>query len=75
MNITIQKIGNLPVPIYLEVFYKDDSKEIINKTAEVWKNGNASYTINHTSKKKIKKLVLGNKIIPDVNKKNNTYID
>ena len=75
LNITIQKIGNLPVPIYIEVFYHDDSKEIINKTAEVWKNGNASYTIDHTSKKKIKKLILGNKIIPDVNKKNNIYIN
>ena len=35
LNITIQKIGKLPVPIYIEVFYHDESKEIINETADV----------------------------------------
>jgi len=74
-EINIEKIGNLPVPIYIELFYDDDSKEIIKESAEVWKNGNNNFTITHKPKKKIKKLILGNKIIPDVNKKNNVYIN
>lgn len=74
-NINIEKLGNLPVPIYIELFYDDGSKEVIKESAEVWKNKNTIFTITHKTKKKIKKLILGNKIIPDVNKKNNIYVN
>ncbi|RLD69295.1 MAG: peptidase [Bacteroidetes bacterium] len=72
-NITIEKIGSLPEPIYIKIFYEDDSIAIIKESAEVWKNGNTRYKITHTAKKKIKKLILGNETIPDINKKNNLY--
>jgi len=71
-EISIVKKGNLPVPIYLTIRYADGSNEILKKTARVWKNSN-NFIFNHKTKKKITSIKLGNSIIPDINKKDNSY--
>ncbi len=44
-EITIDKIGKLPVPIDLKLTYKDGKEIEIHKTAEIWSSGNSNYKI------------------------------
>ncbi|MBN1330724.1 MAG: hypothetical protein JXA54_14730 [Candidatus Heimdallarchaeota archaeon] len=73
--IRIRKIGILPIPVHVKITYEDDSYEEIYKTAEVWKDGNDFLEMSFNMNKKIKKIVLNDKIeIPDVDRTNNIYI-
>jgi hypothetical protein len=71
--IAIEKLGLLPVPIKLKVFFDDNSEEVITKTAEVWKTNLDIVQIAVKSNRKIKSIELGDSYIPDVDKKNNMY--
>jgi len=71
--VTIEKPGNIPVPISLKIIYDDDSTIVVKQTARVWEKGNKSYQINITGDKKIKQLALDNRSIPDVIRRNNSF--
>ena len=74
--ITIKKIGVIPVPVHVKVTYEDDSYEELYETAEAWKNGNDFFKLRINNNKKIRKIVLSDKIeIPDVNRTDNIYTD
>ncbi len=72
-TISIEKIGNIPVPIDLTITFEDSSKRTIFRTSDVWKKGEKSIIIEVMSGKKITSIKLGNPHIPDVNEKNNTW--
>jgi hypothetical protein len=74
IKVQINRLGNIPVPVYLMVIYSDDSEQIIEKKASAWKNGNTSITIDIGESKTIKRLELGCKYIPDIDHRNNSYI-
>ena len=72
-TIVIEKLGSVPIPVSLKIIYADNTSEIIYRTAKEWANGNSTILIEHSVTKEIKKLELGNREIPDVNKRNNEY--
>jgi len=72
-NIVIEKKGNIPVSINLEITYDDDSHENIYKNLTIWKNGATEYLIKLKTNKGIKKIILGDKDFPDVDLSNNIY--
>lgn len=74
MKIQINRLGIIPIPVSLMIIYSDDSEQIIEKKADIWKNGHTSITIEIEKNKTIKRLELGNKYIPDINHKNNSFI-
>ncbi|MEJ2544523.1 MAG: M1 family metallopeptidase, partial [Calditrichaceae bacterium] len=74
MNVTIQRLGNVPVPVSIIVVYEDNSENVIEKKADVWKNGDDEITLKIDNYKNAIKLILGNKYIPDINFKNNTFL-
>jgi aminopeptidase N len=70
LEITITNIGGMPVPVELTLYDADNNTTVINRDASVWKTGN-TLAIKEVVKGKIKKVVLGNKYIPDLNPKDN----
>lgn len=71
--VTVEKKGNIPVPVHLEVEYTDGSKQTIHQTAAVWKDGSREIRINCQAGKTLKTVQLGLKTIPDVEQKDNRY--
>jgi hypothetical protein len=72
-ELDIEKAGNVPVPIDLEISYTDGTKENIYKNTSVWKNGNKETKIEIKTEKEISKVELLTKRSPDANGKNNYY--
>ncbi len=72
VTISISKLGNIPTRIELTIIYKNGESETIQKSASLWKNKN-KIELNYTTDRKIKKVKLGNKFIPDVKKNNNLF--
>jgi len=72
IKFVIENIGGLPLPIVVKMFYEDGSNEnVINKNASIWKNSKGSIEFNVPMKKKIIKVELGTKQIPDTDNLNN----
>ena len=70
-KVVIDNIGNAVVPIHLNISYADGSREVIHRDISCWKKGNASITLEFTSQKLLKQLVLGADYDVDINKENN----
>ena len=73
IEIDIQKIGKIPVPVKIVATYSDGTEDSLYQTAGVW-NGTHEYTFEIKTNKKLSKVVLGDDSIPDVNSKNNVYV-
>ena len=73
VNVKINRLGSVPIPVSLIVEYSDGTERLIEKKADVWKDGSTFILIELEKGKSVKRLVLGNKYIPDINFKNNTY--
>ena len=73
-EILVNKIGSVPVPIRLIIYYDDETKEELYFTAAVWKNGNESFAFKHTTAKNIIEVKLGAEWIPDSDPDNNRII-
>ncbi len=71
--IFIEKKGAIPVPVHLEISYTDGSTESIHKSAEIWRAGNLVVPINAAVGKKVSKVSLGDRNIPDTSSKNNNW--
>ncbi|MEZ5198616.1 MAG: M1 family metallopeptidase [Bacteroidales bacterium] len=72
-TIGINNLGNLPVPLVLEITYEDGSIQKIHKSPEIWKNTNTYDLVVNTEQKKIEKVILGEKYIIDIYPANNTW--
>lgn len=72
-NITIENIGQLPMPTTVQVKFKDGSTQIVKIPVEVWKR-NKTWTFRVNSTKEIETVTIDpeNKI-PDSDLKNNTW--
>jgi hypothetical protein len=70
----ITNIGSKPVPVDLTVYYHDGSTKLIHETIAAWKNGNRTYAVSFTVKKRVQKIVLGTGYDPDVNKADNVWV-
>lgn len=72
-TITINKVGNIPTRIFYKVTFEDDSFQEFSESARVWKNLNSA-AFNHSFDKKVKKVQLGDDLIPDVNQENDVFV-
>ncbi len=70
-KIVIKKNGQLPVPVLLKVTFDDNTVKELYEKMSVWNSGDEEFIILFDSKKKIKILELGGRLIPDVFKENN----
>lgn len=75
VEITIKKLGNIPIPVKITFYYEDDIQSELYKDASVWEDGNEEIIITEKTGRVIHKIILGDSHIPDVNSKNNTYIN
>ncbi|MBL7782069.1 MAG: M1 family metallopeptidase [Saprospiraceae bacterium] len=71
--VMVEKKGNIPVPVHLEISFSDGSKTTIHKTAAAWKDGQQDIRILCPTGKKVVKVELGNRTIPDVNPADNKW--
>ena len=71
--IVITNVGTKPIPINLTLYYRDGNTQLVHQSIAAWKTGNKTYTITHTSHKRIKKMVLGTTYDPDINKADNVW--
>lgn len=72
-KIRVDRKGSLPVPLRLIVLFNDDTSEEINETARIWKTGATSFDVEKKFDKPVKKITLSGIMIPDVNRKDNTW--
>jgi hypothetical protein len=72
-EVIIEKTGNVPVPIDLEVTFTDDSKEKIYNKITVWKTGAKEFVVNIKNGKEIKRVELLDDHSPDGKLKNNVW--
>ena len=71
-SLCVNKIGNYPTRIELTVEFENGETSYISRSANVWGNKENSIKVEFDATSKIKKITLGNELIPDINKKNNT---
>jgi aminopeptidase N len=73
-TIVVEKRGNLPIPVHLEITYTDGSKQTVHHTAAVWRSGNTDLRVFTQPNKTVKMVQLGNsKTIPDSDKSNDVW--
>lgn len=70
--VTIEKIGNVPVPISVTVYNGEEEIASAYKAADVWKDNNRTYIIE-LEKMEYTRIELGGITIPDSRANNNTY--
>ncbi len=70
-EVTVEKIGNVPVPIDLIVTHSDGTTESVYRNVTVWKTGAKEIKVEFKPVKEIKKIELNTKTVPDANPKNN----
>lgn len=74
IEVTVEKVGNIPVPLELKIYYSDGTVDTAYKSAMVWKDGNKNAAIIFNSSKKIARVELGSPSIPDVNRDDNIWV-
>lgn len=73
-QIVVENLGGLPLPVNIKVTFVDDTTEEFMLKPDVWRSGKSSLMIPLTSRLPVRELELGDRTIPDVNRKNNKLI-
>jgi hypothetical protein len=71
--IKIHRLGSMPVPVSLLIYFTDGTSAVIDKKASVWKQGQRTVEISVPAQKALKSMVLGNEWIPDSDPANNRW--
>lgn len=72
VQITIENLGQLPMPTTVQLKFKDGTAQTVNIPVEVWKR-NTEWTFKVNSNKEIDEVKLDpNSVVPDVNLENNS---
>ena len=69
--IIVEKKGTIPVPIKVAVYCTDGTVAHFYKTARAWDKGNDVFSIAIEGTRTIKRIELGDRIIPDVDRSDN----
>ncbi len=72
-TLTIKNVGRKPVPVHVNITYKDGSMEKIYRSAAIWEKGNTSTIISFSSAKMVASISLGSLHVPDANKQDNEW--
>lgn len=70
-ELVVENKGGLPLPVHIKVTFVDDSTEEIMLNADVWRSGQRTILVPLSMKPAVREADLGNKMIPDVNRKDN----
>ena len=70
----LKKIGIIPIPIRLKIYFDDNTEEGLYFSTSVWKDGIDEYVVNFKTDKNIIEVNLGGEDIPDSNPDNNKII-
>lgn len=70
-GIEIQKKGNYPAPIHLEIHFADGTSMELNESLEKWQNSNLNYVMHIETENEIKQIVLKDISLIDANPNNN----
>jgi hypothetical protein len=73
LEIVIERKGNQPVPVHLDITFSDDLTETDHESIRIWKDGKTEYNVFVKTDKKVQKIILGNEEIPDANPKDNAW--
>ncbi|HEX9251521.1 MAG TPA: M1 family metallopeptidase, partial [Ignavibacteriaceae bacterium] len=73
LAVEVKKFGSLPLPVKLQVMYKNEVLKEIYKNADVWKSGKEKIEVKIDGVKNFDAVILGSQQIPDVNSINNVY--
>jgi hypothetical protein len=73
IEIVVEKVGNIPTPVSINVSCEDDSIVEFYETAAVWEGGNKTAVIKGEIKSRPVLITLGTNKIPDSNRDNNYY--
>ena len=72
VQITVENLGQLPMPTTVQLKFKDGTAQTVNIPVEVWKR-NTEWTFKVDSNKEIDEVKLDpNSVVPDVNLENNS---
>jgi hypothetical protein len=71
-KLTIVNIGNKPVPLFVDIEYKDGGKKQIAHSAKIWASGNRKFDVKIPDYIKVKKISINRKIA-DCNQIDNYY--
>jgi hypothetical protein len=75
IKITVRKIGNYPVPVFLTLLTVEGKEINLEVSAEIWNVAkNNEFTYEKEIKENIVSVILGNKYIPDINPDNNKFL-
>ncbi|MGZ3871926.1 MAG: M1 family metallopeptidase [Mucilaginibacter sp.] len=74
-TVVVKRVGSKPVPIDLTVFYADGSTQTKHTSVACWASGNKTFGVKFTAKNDVSKIVLGGNYDPDVNMKNNIWVE
>jgi Peptidase family M1 domain len=74
-QVTIESVGTKPVPVDLTIFFQDSTTQKIHRDISCWEKGNHYIQLSFSTPKKVVKMNLGSLYVPDVNMKDNTYIN
>lgn len=73
-KIVIQNTGGLPLPVELAIAYTDDSTERFYYPSSIWATEDKVFLVETSGQKKIREISLGNELIPDTNRKDNSML-
>ncbi|KFC20948.1 M1 family metallopeptidase [Epilithonimonas lactis] len=72
-QITVENLGQLPMPTTVELTFKDGTKQVVKLPVEVWKR-NTEWTFKVNSTKEVSEVKLDPASgVPDINPKNNVW--
>jgi hypothetical protein len=71
--ITIENKGKMIMPVIIKIQQSNGDNEVVKLPVEIWQRG-GTWTFKYASKSKIDKVILDpEKVLPDVNRKNNEW--
>ncbi|KPK83511.1 MAG: hypothetical protein AMS27_12655, partial [Bacteroides sp. SM23_62_1] len=73
VEITIERTGSQPVPVYLFITYSGDLTDTHRESIRVWQDGRKEHVVVIQTDREVVKVELGNEEIPDVNPENNRW--
>jgi len=73
-QVIIEKFGNFPVPVAIQLTYTDGSTKIVKKPVSIWKDGKTEAEINVATNESVLKVELIPGILPDADASNNLIV-
>ena len=70
-QVVVENYGGLPLPVRLVAEFTDGSTAVIVKNTAVWSTTDPAIVVQFTKDKHLKRVVLGDELIPDTNIDNN----